>query len=162
MSVAKIVDKKREVLFTANRAIVSDLQGNVKMIADREGDLYYLRKSSESACAVSNSKLSNAVVWHQRLGHLNSKDMISMLKNKNVLGLDFKEHDDLRSCKTCIAGKLTSTPFPKRIERSPTILGIFHGDLCGPVRTQSKGGARYLLTLTDDKSSLKIPESDVD
>ena len=131
MSVAKIVDKKCEVLFTQECAFIQDLEGNVKMVADREGDLFYLRSGSEIACTVSSNKSSKAIVWHERLGHLNSKDMATMLKNHRVIGLDFKDDTDLRSCKSCIAGKLTSTPFPKRIERSPTLLNIVYTDLCG-------------------------------
>ena len=30
------------------------------------------------------------------------------------------------------------------------MLGIVHTDLCGPMRTQSMGGAKYLLTFVDD------------
>ena len=152
MSVAKIVDKKCEVLFTQDRAFIQDLEGNIKMVADREGDFFYLRSGSEIACAVSSSKLSKAIVWHERVGHLNSKDMATMLKNYSVIDLEFKDNTDLRSCKSCAVGKLTSTPFPKRIERSPTILNIVHTDLCGLMRTESKGGARYFMTVTDDNS----------
>lgn len=35
LSIAKIVDRKHQVLFTENRAYVRDSSGNTKMIADR-------------------------------------------------------------------------------------------------------------------------------
>lgn len=58
---------------------------------------------------------------------------------------------DSRACKVCLAGKLTSSPFHTRADRFSEILGIVHTDLCGPMRTKSKG-ARYFLMVTDDCS----------
>lgn len=65
-----------------------------------------------------------------------------MIKNKIV------------SCESCIDGKLivSSTSFPTRIEKSSILLEIVHADVCGPMRTSSKGGAYYILTFTDDYS----------
>lgn len=42
MSVVRIVDKNHEVIFKKNHAIVRDLQGNVKMLAERQGNLFYV------------------------------------------------------------------------------------------------------------------------
>lgn len=152
MSVAKIVDKQCKISFNAKQAIVSDLNGNVKLIADREGDLYYLRDAPQSACTVSSDNLTDATIWHQRMGHLNFKDLNFMKRNRIVSGLNFKDHIDSSPCKSCVSGKLTSRPFPKRSERSSSLLEIVHADTCGPMKTKSKGGARYILTLTDDYS----------
>lgn len=151
VSIAKIVDNNCKFTFTSERATVCDVNGNVKMIADREGDLYYLRDGSPTACAASNNK-PNSEVWHKRFGHLNSKDLTFMMKNKIVSGLEFDEIVEFSPCKSCTDGKLNSTPFPKRAERSSSILDIVHADICGPMRTSSKGGARYILTLSDDYS----------
>lgn len=150
ISVAKIVDKNNDVLFTTNNAYILDTTGKVKLVADRDGDLFFLRDGSSAACLASDIKNSSAKVWHQRLGHLNFRDMSSMMEKQLVMGMDFKNDVDLRSCKPCAAGKLASTPFPKIAERSPVTLGIIHADLCGPMRNTSKGGALYFLTLTDD------------
>ncbi|KAH0815912.1 hypothetical protein GEV33_006880 [Tenebrio molitor] len=49
LSIAKIVDKNREVLFTKNRAFIQDRRERVKMIADRDGDLFYLRENHQKA-----------------------------------------------------------------------------------------------------------------
>jgi hypothetical protein len=53
LSIAKIVDKNRKVLFTKNRAFIQDRRGRVKMIADRDRDLFYLRENHQKACATS-------------------------------------------------------------------------------------------------------------
>jgi hypothetical protein len=53
LSIAKIVDKNREVLFTNNRTFIQDRRRHVKMIADRDGDLFYLRENHQKAYATS-------------------------------------------------------------------------------------------------------------
>lgn len=75
-----------------------------------------------------------------------------MLRNKYVDGLTFKLEEKLPPCDECAVEKLTRLPFPKRLERSPEILAIVHSDLCGPMIQESFGGARYILTFTDDHS----------
>lgn len=90
--------------------------------------------------------------WHARLGHLNSKDMVHMLKNKTVFGLKFSDSVDLSKCNTCLAGKLTSSSFPKRESSSKQLLELIHTDICGPMRTSSQGGSHYFITFIDDYS----------
>lgn len=51
ISVSKITDKGHTVTFTKTGAHVSDANGTKSMVADRNGDLFYLRESSE--CAVT-------------------------------------------------------------------------------------------------------------
>jgi hypothetical protein len=59
LSIAKIVNKNREVLFTNkvlftnNRTFIQDRRRHVKMIADRDGDLFYLRENHQKAYATS-------------------------------------------------------------------------------------------------------------
>lgn len=43
-------------------------------------------------------------------------------------------------------------PFSKKLHRSGELLGIVHTDVCEPMRNESRGKAKYLLTLTDDFS----------
>lgn len=86
-----------EILFAANRAVLaSDLEENSKIKACREGVLYFLREGGESALAIWNSNILDAVLSLYRFGHLNSKNMVPMLGNKYVSGSDFKDPADLR------------------------------------------------------------------
>jgi hypothetical protein len=57
LSIARIVDKNREVLFMKNRAFIQERRGRVKMIADRDGDLFY---------RVSNN---NCFSWQKKILH---------------------------------------------------------------------------------------------
>ena len=47
---------------------------------------------------------------------------------------------------------MTRTPFPERSERKSEILDIIHSDLCGSMRIESAGKAKYFITFIDDKS----------
>jgi hypothetical protein len=51
-----------------------------------------------------------------------------------------------------ISGKFATAPFPRRPNRFSNLLDIVHTDVCGPMRIESKGGARYFVTFTDDYS----------
>ncbi|CAB3985390.1 Retrovirus-related Pol poly from transposon TNT 1-94 [Paramuricea clavata] len=54
---------------------------------------------------------------------------------------------------TCLAGKMHRKPFLAREEiRSSHKLQLVHSDVCGPMQTESFGGARYFVTFTDDYS----------
>jgi len=141
MSIAKIVDKKLQVLFIEKQAYVKDTAGKVKMVVDR--DLFYLRESENTTYAVSSNTSDSSTEWHRKLGHLNWKDMLTMLRNDMVSGLNFKVDHILPVCDACAAGKLTSLPFPKRGKRTSIPLEIVHTDLCGPMRKESHGDASF-------------------
>ncbi|KAG7196524.1 hypothetical protein KM043_018550 [Ampulex compressa] len=152
LSVAKIVDKEHQVLFAKNHAYVRDASEKVKMVADRVGDLFYLRESQDRAYAAARSTPHSAKEWHQRLGHLNWKDMLSMLQGRLVSGMNFHTSDALHTFDTCAAGKITRLPFSKRGKRTTAPFKIIHADVCGPMRNESQGHARYFLTFTNDFS----------
>ncbi|CAD7083821.1 unnamed protein product [Hermetia illucens] len=54
ISVSKITRDDQEILFRKDDAIIKDLNGEVKMIADRIGDLYYLREAGEQVKAATD------------------------------------------------------------------------------------------------------------
>ena len=151
LSVARIVDQNHQVTFKKDCAIIYDLSGQVKFTAQRIGDLFYVREEEHRACAVSQPK-DTPEIWHARLGHLNYGDMFHMLHNGDVIGPNLKRTSQQIKCDICIEGKMTSTPFKRRENISKKPLELVHTDLCGPMRTQSVGGARYFLTFIDDYS----------
>lgn len=68
-------------------------------------------------------------------------------------GLCCSKADDLSFCEACLAGKMHRKPFPV-IEKIPSFhkLQLVHSDVCGPMQTESFGGAKYFVTFTDDYS----------
>ncbi|KAL3813142.1 hypothetical protein ACJIZ3_014410 [Penstemon smallii] len=65
-------------------------------------------------------------LWHDRLGHVNSKRMNDMIK----LNLIPKYVDDaLDRCQICAHTKITKKPFPSNVERKNDLLHLIHSDL---------------------------------
>lgn len=153
MSVAKITDKGYEVIFKKNAAYILDESRQIITTADRKGDLYFIRESSEYASVAKQSWKSNLMEWHERLGHLNERSLKEMAERKTVLGLKLEKDKTLGICEVCIKGKQTQTPFPRsRPKRTSELLEIVYTDVCGPMRTTSLGGAKYFAVFIDDKS----------
>jgi hypothetical protein len=59
----------------------------------------------------------------------------------------------LSMCEGCIFGKHHKLPYPTDlVTRATEVLALIHTDLCGPMQTQSFGGAFYFLIFIDDYS----------
>lgn len=58
---------------------------------------------------------------------------------------------ELKNCIPCMEGKMAAKPFPsKDAHRASQPLELIHTDVCGPMPATSWGGAKYLVTYTDD------------
>ena len=97
----------------------------------------------------SNVAVENIMLWHRRLGHLNS-DYMNKLKNSAATGINFKGELP-KVCKHCVFGKMTKKPFLASESRASEKLALVHSDLC-EVTPNSLGNARYILTFIDDFS----------
>lgn len=118
MSVAKITDKDCEVIFKKDRGTVVNSQGEVIMIADRKGDLYYVRESVECAEVTASKLMDDKLrLWHERLGHLNSKDLVKLVNDKVLPKIDVSNADQLSRCEVCLKGKMTALPFKSKHKR---------------------------------------------
>ena len=148
MLVARIYDKGFEVTFMKSSAVIRDENGIEKLYANRIDGLYYLQETPEVASAMSESDHSQKLeLWHRRLGHLNVKDVKSLMKNE---GIECPENESLGVCETCVVGKLAQRPFPKTSLQKKRLLELIHTDLCGPMREKSLSGAKYFATFVDD------------
>lgn len=154
LSVSKIVDKGYTVTFDRNSGKVIDKEGNIALIADRIKDLYYLREAkSECNSAIERNEAYNSFeLWHRRMGHLNVRDLAHGVRNGNLKGIDLGVPKNELDCEICIRGKMTRTPFPTTSARNSKLLEIVHTDVCGPMRVESNGRARYIVTFIDDYS----------
>ncbi|GBP59962.1 Retrovirus-related Pol polyprotein from transposon TNT 1-94 [Eumeta japonica] len=124
VSVAKITNKDCEVLFRKDSAMIMDSTGNIKFVAERRGDLYYLQEGNEEADIVEDKTNSEFLMWHCRMGHLNANDLVRVI-NQNTTTSE---------------------------RQSEETLEIVHTDIVGPFKTQSVNGARYFITFIDDRS----------
>lgn len=149
ISIAKITSKGHEVIFRKNNACTRDEHGNISVIADRKGELYYVRETSE--CAMVKSDYSETVKWHERLGHLNIKDLIK-LTQEGVLPMTDIRNKDQTVCEVCLKGKMTVLPFKQSHSPCEETLRLVYSDVVGPFRTESTGHARYFVTFIDDRT----------
>lgn len=100
---------------------------------------------------LANSNVESLVTWHRRFGHVSYHTLFKM--QSSVTGLVIQgTKNDIRKCEICPLGKQHRKPFKTSTTRATKILHLIHSDLCGPMEKRSIGGARYLLTFTDDYS----------
>ena len=59
-------------------------------------------------------------------------------------------------CEPCLAGKMTSAPFPSSTRLSTQPLELIHSDLHGPLPVRSPEGYRYWITFLDDCTKLLL------
>eukprot|EP00795_Rhopilema_esculentum_P015799 gene15799-biopygen5210 len=102
---------------------------------------------------MENSNPSTMDVWHQRLGHINRKQLLESVKKKLIKGVAIQGNDELNFCTGCAESKMSRKPF-KSTEGIKTSrkLQIVHSDVCGPMSIQSFSGKRYFVTFIDDNS----------
>lgn len=119
ISVAKITDRKMKVIFSEKHAEVINSHGDVKMVADRIGDLYFAREASEHAQNMTTEGSSTeskpnpiykspAETWHKRLGHLNYKNLYAAWKKDLFREMNLPEISDDMLCEICLKGKMTA------------------------------------------------------
>jgi hypothetical protein len=52
--------------------------------------------------------------------------------------------------------KMARAPFPKQSNRKTDVLELIHTDVCGPMRTESLGGAKYYAEFIDDATTHEV------
>ncbi|GJW24104.1 retrovirus-related pol polyprotein from transposon TNT 1-94 [Tanacetum coccineum] len=99
------------------------------------------------------------VAFRQHSCHIRNYDMVDLLKgtlerigsNNLVRGLPMLKYDKDHLCPSCQLGKSKKTSHPLKAENTNTeVLHTLHMDLCGPMRTESINGKKYVLVIVDD------------
>ena len=96
-----------------------------------------------------HSVMNDTFLWHCRLGHINKERLGELHKHGYLDPFDFESYE---TCKSCLKGKMTKTPFTGTGVRVTELLGLIHSDVCGPMSTMARGGYSYFITFTDDFS----------
>lgn len=153
LSISKVTDNGYDVLFQKDKAQILTRNGEVILEANRENDLYFVKTKEESTKLTKSNENNNMMSWHKKLAHMNENDMKIAQRNDILQGLSFDKNESVKDCETCIKGKMSRLPFPKREEQRTTeVLEIIHSDVFGPVKVPSHNGAKYFVTFTDDYS----------
>lgn len=157
LSVGKITDQGFKVIFDQKSAAIVDKERRTVLQADRVNGLYFLREGAVQCKSVSQEKVSvsrsiKTENWHRKMGHLNMRDLQECDRKGTVRGMKLDGLPNNFKCEICIRGKMTRSPFPKRLEKSSELLEIIYSDVWGPARVESNGGAKYFVTFIDDFS----------
>ena len=149
-SVRAAVAKGNAVEFGPNDCCIWDENGKLRGKGSLADKLYQLD------CQVVTTRYASVAssrsdLWHQRLGYVHESRLKKCVQDGLVQGIDIERMTALSFCEGCLAGKMCRKPFPTVGEiRSTRKLQLVHSDVCGPMQTQSIGGAKYFVTFLDD------------
>ncbi|KAI3667113.1 hypothetical protein L6452_42161 [Arctium lappa] len=131
MGYGQFCDKDLEVNFKAKRCSVRNEEGEELLVGTRESDLYTINLPD-----VQTDKYIN-----------------NLVSGKLVKGLPKLKYEREHLCTACEKGMMKRAPHKPNPEPSTSApLELLHMDLCGPMRTQSLGGKKYILVIVDDYS----------
>lgn len=119
-----------------------------------------------AASSRSRNKPTDLQTWHRRFGHSDIRAVQSLWKSGLIEGLEIcgqgtvepgtVEPDHI--CEPCKLGKAVRKPFDDTVSHETLPLERVHVDLWGRARTQSQGGANYMMLIGDGGSGCKFPE----
>lgn len=155
LSVSQIIKNNNSVSFSNSQCLIHNAKNELVAVANLIDGVYKLdlRNTPAPKCLIARE---SALLWHRRLGHINTKDLTKM-KNGSVEGVDYKDSFKVTksNCTVCCQGKQPRLPFPTGT-RATAVLEIVHADVCGPMETQSIGLSKYFLLLVDDYSRMSF------
>lgn len=100
---------------------------------------------------VANTAKNPLQDLHEKLRHLNIKDVKSIIKDQKMHAVDIECcNEELQKCEVC--GKISRVPFGRSTSTNSSALELIHTDICGPMRVLSFAGSRYFATFVDDKT----------
>ncbi|KAI3692375.1 hypothetical protein L6452_32189 [Arctium lappa] len=156
-SIGQFCDKWLEVNFKAKSCSVHTEDDNELLIGNRKTNLYTVNLSKvqndNQIFLLTKASIQQSWFWHRRLSHLNFRYINKLVSGKLVNGLPELRYEKEHLCAACEKGKMKIAPHKPKPEPSTNYpLELLHMDLCGPMRTQSLGGKKYVLVIVDNYS----------
>lgn len=157
-SVEKLAQKKLDVCFDRDGCRIIASEGSDVATGVRCGGIYHLRQVESSLQATGGQHKENCQhMWHRRLGHRDWAAAERINKEELATGIKVSDCGLRLVCECCLEGKAARAPFPCVAERkSSRILDIVHTDICGPMKTATPSGNRYVMHLIDDYSHFTV------
>jgi GAG-pre-integrase domain len=90
-----------------------------------------------------------SALWHQRLAHVNIRDLAQMHKHADSVTALPQTNDVFRSCRL---GKAHKLPFSSNFSRTSAPGELIHSDIVGPLPISFPDKNRYMVTFLDDYS----------
>ena len=140
-----------EVLFDDNKCTVSR-DGTTITVGHIVSNKLYMVNTEECANLAANTTPS-LEEWHNRFGHLNYNYIDRLAQGGLGSGMKYAKGKVDKDCEDCAKGTMHRVPFPKKSEKKTSQqLELIYSqcDVCSPMKVDSMGGSKYLLTFTDD------------
>jgi len=154
LSIRKLDEMGYKIIFGNDIALIYDNNRTLVGKGIKNGPKYIIEsKVTFDICFMSMGNaehMSNEMLWHKRLAHLNPKYIDRMIRESLAENTNKICRGEIE-CESCSASKLTQKPH-KMIEYSVTNrpLELVYIDLCGPMPTDSIKGSRYMMVIVDD------------
>lgn len=152
ISISQICENKFNVKITNNMCMVTDQNGKCIFKGTRSYDnYYYIHTSIIMTSNLANNNLTS--LWHEKLGHMNVKDLVKSSKTKIVHGLPTFSQYDIPICASCQLCKQTHSTY-KKINAINTghVLELIHIHRMGPIRIDSIRDKKYIVVVIDEFS----------
>ncbi|KAK0588753.1 hypothetical protein LWI29_005016 [Acer saccharum] len=152
ISITHLCEIFKEVSFNKDVCTIIDKKGNVVLSVKRSIDNCYCLEIDSLTCNMAH-ECNKLDLWHQRLGHMNFKDLKKLEKHGIVRGLPNLGKKLEVVCELCQLGKQTKLSHKKNsyiATKRP--LELVHMDLMGPIQTESINGKKYIFVCVDDFS----------
>ncbi|KAJ3492393.1 hypothetical protein NLJ89_g11253 [Agrocybe chaxingu] len=157
-----IIDSNATLLFDNDACYINDkstraLLARGSFLPDKR--LWSLDLHSPTAeHAYTLTQAPDLETWHRCLGHANYQTVQEMARKGMVEGMPASLSSKASKCESCILGKQTRTPVPKkRVEgkghRATRKLEKVWVDLSGLMAVTSRCGHKYAMNIVDDYSS---------
>ncbi|CAG9135946.1 unnamed protein product [Plutella xylostella] len=122
-----------------------------------ENNLYKLQIETviPDSCNIVQSAHSDIKKWHERLGHINLKQLLNMSAQNVIEGLNIDNSESDFVCEACAYGKQSRLPFQKSIRGELQPGDLVYSDVCGPMSHTSVQGLRYFVLFKDAATSYR-------
>ncbi|XP_024011253.1 uncharacterized protein LOC112086523 [Eutrema salsugineum] len=150
ISISQLCDEGLIVIFTNKGCRAVNDDGQIILAGERSGNNCYMWNKSGSVMSCF-TVCDNLQLWHQRLGHMNIRNLNDLISKESIRGVPKIKGGDKFVCGACNQGKQVKVQH-KRVPdvQSKAPLDLVHMDLMGPVQTESLGGKKYVFVLVDD------------
>lgn len=150
LSVSQIIRSGGQVRFDKTGCVIMNNKNQIVATASIINNMYRLNIPGGGYACMSDVEEQDIFLWHQRMGHLNFDSLKKMSENTDHV--TFSAKSESLTCVTCKEGKQTRLPFKSTGIKAKSLLELIHSDICGPMETQTLGGAKYFITFLDDYS----------
>lgn len=155
LSVGQLMSSGYAVIFEGNSCSIKDVKTGIQLmkISRTRNNMFPLEFSCPAVANMVIKASEEAMLWHERFGHLSIQGLQILTRKNMVLGMP--KLQKLKYCDACFHSKLTRQPYPSGVAwRAKEKLQLVHADLCGPMQVESMGGSRYFFLLIDDFSRM--------